>query len=84
MLKLGAIAAALLVSLVLVAEADARGGSGTVTTFGVGPLTFDVSGLGDVAAFAGEPDKIVYQDNQGTRRGSFTAMRSTRSPSSNT
>ena len=48
-----------------VAQADARGGSGTVTTFGVGPVYFNISGPRDVGAFAGNPDRIVYQDQYG-------------------
>lgn len=50
---------------VLVAQADANGGSGTVTTFNVGPVYFNSSGPENVVAFAGNPDRIVYQDQYG-------------------
>jgi hypothetical protein len=72
--KLGAILIGLAASLAVAAPADASwGGYGTVTTFGVGPLSFDYSGPSDVTAFAGKPDKVTYSDQYGVPTGAGNA-----------
>jgi hypothetical protein len=65
MKKLGAVLAALTATLIIVAPAAARGGGGTVTALGVGPLRFDYSTSDDVEAWAGSPDKVSYTDQYG-------------------
>jgi hypothetical protein len=42
-----------------------RGGSGVVTTYGVGGLHFEVANAAAVRAFAGRPDSVVYWNSQG-------------------
>jgi hypothetical protein len=64
--RLGAIIAVVAMLLLLIAApAQAWGGGGTVTMFGVGPLKFDHSTPDDLAHFAGDPDTIVYWDQYG-------------------
>jgi hypothetical protein len=66
MKQLWSVLATLVLALAVAAPAAARGGGGTVTTFGVGPLSFDLSTSNDVLSWAGNPDRIVYWDQNGS------------------
>jgi hypothetical protein len=66
MKQLRSVLATLVLALAVAAPAAARGGGGTVTTFGVGPLSFDLSTSNDVLSWAGNPDRIVYWDQNGS------------------
>jgi hypothetical protein len=49
----------------VVAQAANKGGSGEVTTSGVGPLRLNASSPAAVRAFAGQPDHVTYWDRYG-------------------
>lgn len=59
-----ALTAAVLLALAPQA-AQAKGGSGSVSTYGVGPLRLNVSGPNAARRFAGNPDHVKFFDENG-------------------
>lgn len=63
--RIGAVLLAAAAVLVITPVAAARGGSGTVSVDGVGPLLFDISSPSDLRDFAGRPDRVTFWDQNG-------------------